>query len=142
VGASRALPAPGRRPPGAPPARPPPAPARAPPLDSLYALQDEDFDRAEGLHSVPAAFGARGAILISRALHTATVVLFILCGFLFPGAGAIYFVGVAVIALMLVYEQSLVKPGDLSRMDAAFFNTNAMISIVFFLFVVTERLLA
>ena len=111
-------------------------------FDILYALQDETFDRDEGLHSIPAAFGARGAILISRALHTATVVLFILCGFLFPGTGAIYFVGVAAIALMLVYEQSLVRPGDLSRMDAAFFNTNAMISIVFFLFVVTERLLA
>lgn len=111
-------------------------------FDILYALQDEDFDRDEGLHSIPAAFGARWAIVISRALHTATVVLFIVCGFLFPGAGAIYFVGAAAIALMLVYEQSLVRPGDLSRMDAAFFNTNAMISIAFFLFVVTERLLA
>lgn len=110
-------------------------------FDILYALQDESFDREEGLHSIPAAFGARGAILISRTLHILTVALFALCGFLFPGAGTIYFVGVAAIAVMLVYEQSLVKPGDLSRMNAAFFNTNAMVSIVFFLFVVTERLL-
>lgn len=111
-------------------------------FDILYSLQDEEFDRVEGLHSVPAAFGARGAIYISRTLHLATVALFALCGLLFPGTGAIYFVGVAAVALMLVYEQSLVKPGDLSRMDAAFFNTNAMISVVFFLFVITERLLA
>jgi 4-hydroxybenzoate polyprenyltransferase len=110
-------------------------------FDILYALQDESFDREEGLHSIPAAFGARGAILISRTLHILTVALFALCGFLFPGAGTIYLVGVAAIAVMLVYEQSLVKPGDLSRMNAAFFNTNAMVSIVFFLFVVTERLL-
>jgi 4-hydroxybenzoate polyprenyltransferase len=111
-------------------------------FDILYALQDEAFDRAEGLHSIPAAFGARGAIHISRALHLVTVGLFALCGLLFPGAGTIFLVGVVAIALMLIYEQSLVKPGDLSRMDAAFFNTNAMISVVFFLFVITERLLA
>jgi 4-hydroxybenzoate polyprenyltransferase len=110
-------------------------------FDILYALQDEEFDKREGLHSVPAAFGARGAILISRSLHLLTVALFALCGLLFPGTGPIYFMGVAAIALMLIYEQSLVRPGDLSRMDAAFFNTNAMVSVVFFLFVVTERLL-
>lgn len=111
-------------------------------FDILYALQDEEFDRREGLHSVPAAFGARGAIIISRSLHLLTVGLFVLCGFLFPGTGPIYFIGVAAVAVMLVYEQSLVRAGDLSRMNAAFFNTNAMVSIVFFLFVITERLLA
>ncbi|HET8654234.1 MAG TPA: UbiA-like polyprenyltransferase [Longimicrobiaceae bacterium] len=111
-------------------------------FDILYALQDEEFDRAEGLHSVPAAFGARGAIRVSRALHLLCVALLALAGLLFAGVGTLYFVGVAVVAALLVYEQSLVAPGDLSRMDAAFFNLNAAISIVFLTIVFAERLLA
>ncbi len=111
-------------------------------FDILYALQDEEFDRAHGLHSVPAAFGARRALLVSRALHLFSVACFALAGLLFPEVGTLYFAGVGVVALMLAYEQSLVKPGDLSRMDAAFFNLNAAISIVFFAIVVAGRLLA
>lgn len=111
-------------------------------FDVLYALQDEEFDRREGLHSLPAAIGARGAIRVSRLLHAASVALFAATGLLFPEVGALYFVGVALVAAMLAYEQSLVKPGDLSRMDAAFFNLNAMISVVFFAVVLAGRLLA
>jgi 4-hydroxybenzoate polyprenyltransferase len=110
-------------------------------FDILYALQDEEFDRAEGLHSIPAALGARNAILLSRALHVVSVACFALAGALYGHVGALYFAGVGVVALMLVYEQSLVKPGDLSRMNAAFFNVNAMISVVFFAIVLADRLL-
>lgn len=111
-------------------------------FDILYSLQDEEFDRENRLHSVPAAFGKRRAIAISRALHLLCVVLFAAVGALFPAVGPLWFAGVAVIAAMLAYEQSLVSPDDLSRIDAAFFNVNGAISVVFFAMVLVERLLA
>jgi 4-hydroxybenzoate polyprenyltransferase len=111
-------------------------------FDILYSLQDIEFDRGEGLHSVPAAFGAGGALWISRGLHLACVGLFALLGVLLPDLGILYFAAVGVIALMLVYEQSLVKRDDFSRIDAAFFNVNGAISVVFFALVLTGRLLA
>lgn len=111
-------------------------------FDILYSLQDEDFDRENRLHSVPAAFGKRRAIAISRLLHVVCVALFATVGALFPAVGPLWFAGVAVIAAMLVYEQSLVSPDDLSRIDAAFFNVNGAISVVFFAMVLVERLLA
>lgn len=109
-------------------------------FDILYSLQDEQFDRSNGLHSIPAAFGAAGAIGVSRVLHAASAALFLLSGAAF-GAGVVYFAGVALIAVMLVYEQSLVRADDLSRIDAAFFNINGAISIVFCLMVIAERVL-
>jgi 4-hydroxybenzoate polyprenyltransferase len=111
-------------------------------FDILYSLQDIDFDRREGLHSVPAALGARGALAVSRTLHALCVGLFVLLGVWFPEFGALYFAGVAVIGGMLLYEQSLVRADDFSRIDAAFFNVNGAISVVFFAIVLVERLLA
>lgn len=111
-------------------------------FDILYSLQDEEFDRSRGLHSVPAAFGARGAILVSRLLHTTCAALFLATGLLFPEVGWLFLAGVGLIVVLLVYEQSLVEPDDLSRLDAAFFNINGAISVVFMAMVVTERLLA
>lgn len=110
-------------------------------FDVLYSLQDEGFDRAHGLHSLPAALGARRAIQLSRALHLLCVGLFAASGFLFDGTTAIYFGGVVLIAVMLLYEQSLVRADDLTRIDAAFFNINGLISIVFCAVVIIERLL-
>jgi 4-hydroxybenzoate polyprenyltransferase len=110
-------------------------------FDILYSLQDEGFDREQGLHSVPAAFGAAGAIRVSRVLHVLCVLLFAASGLLFSTVGPIYFLGVAMIAAMLVYEQSLVRADDLSRIDAAFFNINGAISLLFCLMVVAERVL-
>jgi 4-hydroxybenzoate polyprenyltransferase len=109
-------------------------------FDILYSMQDIEFDRSEGLHSIPAALGARGALWVSRILHAACVGLFALVGRLYPELGAAYFAGVALIAAMLVYEQSLVKEDDFSKIDAAFFNINGAISVVFFLVVLGERL--
>jgi 4-hydroxybenzoate polyprenyltransferase len=111
-------------------------------FDILYSLQDEGFDREHGLHSVPAAFGARGAIWISRLLHLSCVALFLSAGLLFPETGWLYEAGVGLIAAMLVYEQSLVRADDLSRIDAAFFNINGAISLVFLGIVFVERMLA
>jgi 4-hydroxybenzoate polyprenyltransferase len=111
-------------------------------FDILYSLQDIDFDRSQGLHSIPAALGARGALAVSRILHLLSAAQFVALGVLLPELGAAYFVGTVVIAGMLAYEQSLVKANDLSKIDAAFFNINGAISVVFFLIVLGERLFA
>lgn len=109
-------------------------------FDVFYALQDTDFDRANGLHSIPAMLGESRAILLTRVLHAWTVVALCLVGWATNG-GALYFVGVAVAALLLIYEHRLVRPGDLSKLDAAFFTMNGVMSIVFFACVLAERLL-
>jgi 4-hydroxybenzoate polyprenyltransferase len=110
-------------------------------FDVLYALQDVGFDRGQGLHSVPVAFGETGAIRVARLLHVATIGCLALVG-IAVHAPLLYWVGVAVAAALLVYEHSLVHPHDLSKLDAAFFTMNGVISIAFFLFVLAGRLLA
>ena len=109
-------------------------------FDILYALQDVAFDRANGLFSLPASLGAPRALGVARLLHVGTVLLLALVGWA-TGSGVLYAVGVAVVAVLLFYEHSLVKPDDLSKLDAAFFTMNGVISISFFAFVLLERLL-
>ena len=109
-------------------------------FDILYALQDVSFDKENGLYSVPSTFGEANALGIARMLHFTTVVALALAG-IGAGAGVVYFAGVVVAALLLLYEHSLVKVNDFSRLDAAFFTMNGVISIVFLGFVFTERLL-
>ena len=109
-------------------------------FDILYALQDVAFDRANRLHSLPASLGAPRALIVARVLHVGTVLLLALVGGA-TGGGVLYAVGVALVALLLAYEHSLVKPDDLSKLDAAFFTMNGIISITFFTFVLLERLL-
>ena len=109
-------------------------------FDILYALQDVSFDRENGLYSVPAAFGEPTALVIARGLHLMTVAALAIAG-LGAGAGVLYFAGVVVAAALLLYEHSLVKADDFTKLNAAFFTMNGVISIVFFGFVFTERLL-
>jgi 4-hydroxybenzoate polyprenyltransferase len=109
-------------------------------FDILYALQDVSFDRENGLYSVPSTFGEANALGIARVLHFLTVAALAVAG-LGAGAGVVYFAGVVVAGLLLLYEHSLVKANDFSRLDAAFFTMNGVISIVFLGFVFTERLL-
>jgi 4-hydroxybenzoate polyprenyltransferase len=109
-------------------------------FDILYALQDVSFDRDNGLYSVPSTFGEANALGIARILHFTTVVALAVGG-IGAGAGTLYFLGVAVAAILLLYEHSLVRSDDFSRLDAAFFTMNGVISIVFLGFVLTERLL-
>ena len=109
-------------------------------FDILYALQDVSFDRENGLYSVPSTFGEANALGIARILHFTTVAALAIAG-LGAGAGLLYFVGVLVAGALLLYEHSLVKANDFSRLDAAFFTMNGVISIVFLGFVLTERLL-
>jgi 4-hydroxybenzoate polyprenyltransferase len=114
-------------------------------FDVLYALQDLDFDRRERLHSIPATRGEARAFVIARALHVAAVAALGAVGMAMFGdgpAGGWFAAGVVVTAALLVYEHSLVRPGDLRRLDAAFFTMNGIISITFLLFVLAERLLA
>ncbi len=108
-------------------------------FDILYALQDVSFDRENGLYSIPATFGEASALGIARVLHFTTVVALAIAG-LGAGAGIFYYLGVVVAGLLLLYEHSLVKADDFSRLDAAFFTMNGVISIVFLGFVFTERL--
>jgi 4-hydroxybenzoate polyprenyltransferase len=109
-------------------------------FDILYSLQDIEFDRAQSLHSIPAGLGEARGITIARVMHACTVASLALVG-IGTGAGAIYAAGVVVVAGLLLYEHSLVRPGDLSRLDAAFFTMNGVISLTFFGFVLAERML-
>lgn len=109
-------------------------------FDVLYAMQDIAFDRANRLHSIPAAYGIRRSLWISRGLHLATLgLLAAVVAAAKGGAGAVSWAGVGVVAVLLAYEHSLVTPDDQSRLDAAFFTMNGVISIVFFLFVLADR---
>jgi len=102
-------------------------------FDVLYACQDVDFDKSAGLHSIPKRFGIARALGIARLMHLAMVALLIWLATAFHLAWPAW-VGIAVVALLLGYEQSLVKPNDLSKMNAAFFTVNGYISLVFLLF--------
>jgi 4-hydroxybenzoate polyprenyltransferase len=106
-------------------------------FDCFYALLDVEFDRREGLKSVATAFGERGAIWAARVLHVATVGLLIAVGVLLD-VGFFYWVGVIAVAVLLIYEHALVRPGDLRRLDAAFFLVNGIISVTFFVFVLLD----
>jgi 4-hydroxybenzoate polyprenyltransferase len=106
----------------------------------FYSLFDREFDVDHGLHSVAVRFGVEGAFWGARLLHVLTVVLLAAVG-VGLHLGWLYWIGVAVVAALLAYEHSLVKPGDLKRLDAAFFTVNGVISVVFFAFVLAEAAL-
>jgi 4-hydroxybenzoate polyprenyltransferase len=110
-------------------------------FDVLYSLQDLEFDRRENLRSIPAKLGVPGAVAAARALHAMCVALLAVAGVaLAPSLG--WTIGVLVVAALLLWEHRLVRGGDLSRLDAAFFTMNGVISMVFCLIVLVERLLA
>ena len=98
-------------------------------FDIIYACQDFAFDRAAGLHSVPARLGLRGALRLAAFCHLLMVASLIALGLSYPGLGPIYFTGVALVALLLVYEHALVRPDDLTRVNVAFFQVNIAISL-------------
>jgi len=106
-------------------------------FDFFYALFDIDVDRSEGLHSIATRFGVRGAFAAARLAHVATVVCLIRVG-LGLDVGVLYWIGVAVVGALLVYEHALVRPGNLRRLDAAFFTMNGVISVVFAAFVIVD----
>jgi 4-hydroxybenzoate polyprenyltransferase len=109
-------------------------------FDLFYSLFDLEHDRRAGLHSWATRFGERGTFRGARVLHAGTVVLLASAGLGLDRTG-LYWAGVAAVAGLLAYEHSLVRPGDLRRLDAAFFTVNGVISIVFFGFVALDVLL-
>src|SRR5258706_1188480 len=100
-------------------------------FDVLYSLQDERFDRDNGLHSIPARFGTGSAVVVSAALHAVTVASLALSG-VWLGCGASFFVGVALVSGLLIYEHAIVGRGNLERIDRAFFDINGYVSCAFF----------
>jgi 4-hydroxybenzoate polyprenyltransferase len=102
-------------------------------FDVLYACQDVEFDRAAGLHSIPKKLGIAKALLFARAMHVVMVALLAWLAWSFHLAWPAW-AGIAVVAALLAYEHSLVKPNDLSKMNAAFFAVNGYISLLFLLF--------
>ena len=106
-------------------------------FDLFYALFDEEVDRREGLHSIVTRFGVQGAFLGARLAHAATVACLVAAGLGLP-VGALYWLGVAAAALLFAYEHSLVRPGDLRRLDTAFFTMNGVISVAFAAFVIVD----
>jgi 4-hydroxybenzoate polyprenyltransferase len=109
-------------------------------FDVLYACQDYDFDREADLHSVPRHFGIRWALIVARMFHILMLGLLVTLVISF-GLGKLAIAGVVVVALLLTYEHSLVSPDDLSKLNAAFFTMNGVISVIFFVFVAADLLL-
>ncbi|CAN5540136.1 UbiA-like polyprenyltransferase [soil metagenome] len=109
-------------------------------FDILYALQDESFDRSQDLYSIPRVFGAEKSLLLSRNLQAASS-LFLLAAGLTGVFHWLYFAGWGIFTALIIYQQSLVKANDLSKINLAFATTNGIASLVFAMFTITARLL-
>lgn len=107
-------------------------------FDILYACQDADFDRSAGLHSVPARFGVRTSLRIAAGCHAVMFLLLVALGFVNPELGWVYAVGLAAVGVLLVIEHRLVRPDDLTRVNAAFFQVNGVISFGLFAVVLVQ----
>ncbi|HSE68737.1 MAG TPA: UbiA family prenyltransferase, partial [Gemmatimonadales bacterium] len=108
-------------------------------FDVFYALPDQAFDKGEGLRSAVVRLGEKRSILFAKLLHGITIPALVVFG-MGAGFGAWFYVGVGVAALILAYEHRLVRPGDLSRLDAAFFTMNGIMSLTVFAFALVDRL--
>jgi 4-hydroxybenzoate polyprenyltransferase len=106
-------------------------------FDIIYALQDEEFDRANQLYSIPAFMGKVKALRVSELLHLLSAALVVTAGIV-GGFGALYWSGVVVFAGMLIYQHSIVKPTDLRRVNVAFMTANGIASVVFAVFVLAD----
>jgi len=109
-------------------------------FDVIYACQDHDYDRSHGLHSLPRYFGVRNALVIARLFHIVMIGLLVAVIVTF-GLGKFAFMGLFFVTALLLYEHMLVRHDDLSKLNAAFFTMNGVISVVFFAFVAGDLLL-
>jgi 4-hydroxybenzoate polyprenyltransferase len=109
-------------------------------FDIIYALQDVDFDQSHQLNSIPAALGKKNALMVSRLLHVASAFCVSFAG-VYGGFHIVYFAGLGFFVGMLIYQQSLVKPNDLSKVNLAFMTSNGIASVVFAIFVITALFL-
>lgn len=110
-------------------------------FDIIYACQDVHFDREKKLRSLPALLGVAPALWVSRGLHLATLGCLVCVGIAAPDLGWLYYVGCGLAGGMLLIEQSLVRPDDLSRVNAAFFTVNGFVSVIFMLFTIADIML-
>jgi 4-hydroxybenzoate polyprenyltransferase len=106
-------------------------------FDIVYALQDEEFDKANQLHSIPSVMGKKNALRVSEFLHLLSAIAVIFAGW-YGKFGIWYLVGISVFVGMLVYQHSIVKPNDLSRVNIAFMTANGIASVVFAFFVLLD----
>lgn len=106
-------------------------------FDIIYSLQDEEFDKGEGLYSMPSWLGKGKALRVSELLHLLSAACVIAAGFL-GDFGWLYWIGVAVFCGMLIYQHSIVKPNDLRRVNLAFMTANGIASVVFAVFVIAD----
>jgi len=109
-------------------------------FDVLYSLQDLSYDIKQGLHSIPVVIGEKNSLYVARFFHTLTIIFLIPIGFL-ADISFVYYIGLGLFAGLLFYEHSLVKPNDLSKIDVAFFNVNAICSFIYALFVIVSVLI-
>ena len=109
-------------------------------FDIIYACQDVEYDSHAGLHSVPARLGVVGALRLAAFCHLVSVIALLALPFVYPQLGWIYTIGILLVAVLLAYEHRLVRPDDLTRVNIAFFNVNAVISIGLFVLGVTDLL--
>lgn len=108
-------------------------------FDVIYALLDRDFDLENRVNSLPARFGVGPALVVSRVWHASSVAFLVAFG-VAAGLGVVYYLGVVVVGGLLFYEQSLVRKDDVSKLDVAFFTLNGVISLIFFFFVLLDRI--
>jgi 4-hydroxybenzoate polyprenyltransferase len=101
-------------------------------FDIIYSCQDYDADRRAGLHSLPVGLGISGSLRLAAACHAATVTLLAALPLVYPWLGSVYWAGIAAVAALLIYEHALVRPDDLTRVNKAFFQVNAVISLGLF----------
>lgn len=106
-------------------------------FDIIYALQDEEFDKSNQLHSIPAALGKSKALVVSNLLHALSAACIIGAG-VYGSLGVWYWIGVAIFCGLLIYQHILVKPNDLRKVNMAFFTTNGVASVVFAIFVILD----
>lgn len=106
-------------------------------FDIIYSLQDEEFDKSQNLHSIPAALGKKKALRVSEMLHLLSALIVIFAG-VYGSFGLLYWIGVAVFTGMLIYQHSIVKPDDLRRVNIAFMTANGIASVVFAIFVIAD----
>lgn len=110
-------------------------------FDIIYGAQDYDFDTTNGIHSIPARFGVKNALLISRVFHIIALSCLFLVGLLAPELGIIYYIGLSIIAVLFIIQHKLVSPDNLKNVKVASYNVNQVISIVFLLAGVIDCLL-
>jgi 4-hydroxybenzoate polyprenyltransferase len=109
-------------------------------FDIIYSLQDREFDRTQGLHSIPVRFGVGGALRLSTLFHLITILFLALVG-LTAGRGIVYWIGFGAVAIVLIWEHRIVTARDLSRINRAFFDYNAYVSLAYLLATLADTLL-